>query len=159
MTMDKTRAVGHIPSGLFIVCAMNAVTGKTAGYLASWIQQVSFDPLLISLAIKPGRPAYDLIMGGNVFTINIIGSHENEYMKLFWSGYNPVENPFEKLSSRKGEAGGIILEAAKSAIECRMHSTIKPGDHVLVIAEVLNSYILHEEAAPLVHVRESGSTY
>ena len=61
----KRLAIGHIPSGLFIVCAKD--DEKIDGYLASWVQQVSFDPLLISLAIKPGRPVYDLIINGGVF--------------------------------------------------------------------------------------------
>ena len=44
---DKAQAVGHIPSGLFIVTTTDG--GKKDGYLASWVQQVSFEPLVLSL--------------------------------------------------------------------------------------------------------------
>ena len=50
---EKALAVGHISSGLFIVATKNK-DDLIDGYLASWVQQVSFSPLLISLAIKPG---------------------------------------------------------------------------------------------------------
>jgi flavin reductase (DIM6/NTAB) family NADH-FMN oxidoreductase RutF len=64
-------SVGHIPSGLFIVAVQDAQSNTIDGYLASWVQQVSFNPLIVSLAIKPGRPAYDLIKAGHTFAINI----------------------------------------------------------------------------------------
>jgi flavin reductase (DIM6/NTAB) family NADH-FMN oxidoreductase RutF len=155
----RATSVGHIPSGLFIVCAQDQHTKAVEGYLASWVQQVSFEPLMISLAIKPGRPACDLILQGNVFTVNVIGDHDNAYMEQFWSGYDPEGNPFDKLDLRRGESGGILLEAAKSAMECRLHSSARPGDHLLVIARVLKCHVLNDLAKPLVHVRETGLTY
>ncbi len=155
----KALAVGHIPSGLFLVCAQNDTTKSIDGYLASWVQQISFEPLMIAIAIKPGRPAYDLIMNDQVFTLNIIGDHDSSYIKHFWDGYDRNKNPFRHLEIRHGDFGGIILKAAKSAIECKRHSSIKPGDHELVIADVLSSCIQTEDANPLVHIRKTGADY
>ena len=66
---DKATAVGHIPSGLFIITAKDGDTNTIDGYLGSWVQQVSFEPLLLSLCVKEGRPAYDAIMAGDLFTM------------------------------------------------------------------------------------------
>jgi len=71
--------VGHIPSGLFIVSVRDPISQIIDGYLASWVQQVSFDPILIALAVKSGRPAYNLIKSGQVFCINIIGEHDKPF--------------------------------------------------------------------------------
>lgn len=152
-------SVGHIPSGLFIVAVQDAQSNTIDGYLASWVQQVSFNPLIVSLAIKPGRPAYDLIKAGHTFAINIIGDHDKSYLKHFWKGYDPTSNPFQELPYVRGENGGIILNQAKSAIECKLISSLKPGDHDIVFAEVLSSYVMSEEAKPLVHIRKSGADY
>jgi flavin reductase (DIM6/NTAB) family NADH-FMN oxidoreductase RutF len=152
-------AVGHIASGLFVICAGDYEKKAIDGYLASWVQQVSFDPLMISIAIKPGRPSYDLIMSGIVFTVNIVGHHNSSYMNYFWQGYDPKNNPFDKLQIKQGKLGGIILEAAKSAIECKMHSSSRPGDHEVVIASVLNCYVINDDSNPLVHVRKTGLDY
>ncbi len=159
LQIDKAVSVGQIPSGLFIVTVYQANNQVTDGYLASWVQQVSFDPLLISLAIKPGRPAYDLIKAGSPFTINIVGEHEKNYLKHFWKGYDPELNPFKEIPHFIGENKGLILEAAKAALECVMVSSVKPGDHEVIFAEVKASYMMNTEAKPMVHLRKSGASY
>lgn len=156
---EKAAAVGHIPSGLFIVCARDPETEKIDGYLASFVQQVSFEPLTISLAVKPGRPAYDLITSGNVFTVNVVGDHDKNYMKHFWSGYDPEKNPFAEIDHELSTDGGVKIKAAKSVIECKMASKVIPGDHEVVFAEVINSYVLNDESKPMTHVRKSGLDY
>ncbi|MES2527660.1 MAG: flavin reductase family protein [Bdellovibrionota bacterium] len=156
---DVATAVGHIPSGLFIVTVMDPETKKVDGYLASWVQQVSFNPLLISLAIKPGRPAYDLIKSGKTFTVNVVGDHDKTYLKHFWKGYDPNSNPFQDIKHAIGPNGGVTLLQAKSAIECQLVESVKPGDHEIVIAKVLSSTLMAEEAKPMVHIRKTGMDY
>lgn len=156
---DIATSVGHIPSGLFIVAVQDSATGAIDGYLASWIQQASFSPMIVSLAIKPGRPAYDLIKSGKPFAINIVGDHDKSYLKHFWKGYDPAHNPFTELPHLIGEHGGVILNQAKSAIECQMVDHTKPGDHDIIYAKVLSSYGMNDEAKPMVHIRKSGADY
>ena len=155
----SATSVGHIPSGLFIIAVSEEGGKNIDGYLASWVQQVSFKPLIVSLAVKPGRPAYELIKSGRPFAINIIGDHDKSYLKHFWKGYDPENNPFSELPIEIGQNGGVILKQAKSSIECKMISSSKPGDHDIVFAEVLSSYVMDEEAKPLVHIRKSGADY
>lgn len=156
---DKALAVGLIPSGLFIVTVSDKNSHTTDGYLASWIQQVSFSPMMISLAIKPGRPAYDLIKAGHPFTVNVVGDHDKSFLKHFWKGYDPAQNPFNELPHHFGEFGGLILDQAKAAIECVMTSSTKPGDHEIILAEVKASHVMHAESKPMVHIRKSGADY
>ncbi len=156
---DKATAVGLIPSGLFIVAVHDSETKTSDGYLASFVQQVSFNPLVVALAIKPGRPAYDLIKAGLPFAINIIGDHDKSYLKYFWKGYDPANNPFNEIPNHLGEFKGLILDQAKAALECVMIEGIKPGDHEVVFAEVKASHVMNPESKPLVHIRKSGADY
>lgn len=156
---NKAAAVGHIPSGLFIVAVNDSQSNTIDGYLASWVQQVSFNPMIIALAIKPGRPAYDLIKAGKTFAINVVGDHEKTYLKHFWKGYDPNNNPFTELPHHMGEFGGVVLDQAKSSIECVMLSAIQPGDHEVIFAEVKASHIMNIESKPMVHIRKSGADY
>jgi flavin reductase (DIM6/NTAB) family NADH-FMN oxidoreductase RutF len=159
MLIDAVAGVGHIPSGLFIVCAHNQESKIIDGYLASWIQQISFKPLMISLAIKPGRPAYDLIKAKNKFSINIVGDHDKTFLKHFWKGYSPDVNPFLEIPHEITNSGIVILNGAKTVIECTLKDSMKPGDHELVIAEVMNTYVLNADSKPMVHIRKSGMDY
>jgi flavin reductase (DIM6/NTAB) family NADH-FMN oxidoreductase RutF len=155
MKVETAQSVGHIPSGLFIVTAIE--NGEKHGYLASWVQQVSFSPLLVSFTAKAGRPGYDKIMSGEAFAINIVGDHDMQYMKHFWSGYE--ESPFGEVEHEVTEEGALVIKAAKSAIICKRVSSSKPGDHDVVIAEVVGSYHFNQEAKPKIHLRKSGLDY
>ncbi len=156
---DRAKAVGHIPSGLFIVCANDGENKD--GYLASWVQQVSFDPLMIAVAIGKGRAGYDHIMSKKTFTVNIVGKHDMNYLKHFWSGYQEEDNPFHngELDHEISDNGGIILKQAKSTIECQMVSKEIPGDHEIVFAKVIASYVHDEKAEVKTHIRKSGMDY
>lgn len=156
---DKAVAVGQVPSGLFIVAVHDEATKTIDGYLASWVQQVSFDPLMLAMAIKPGRPAYDLIKSGKPFAINIVGDHDKTYLKHFWKGYDPADNPFSVIPYQIGEKGGVLLNQAKSAMECQLVSSTQPGDHEVLFVNVLSSYQFNEEGKPMVHIRKSGASY
>ena len=152
---DISQSVGHIPGGLFIVTVVDGE--QKEGYLASWIQQASFNPLLISLAIKEGRPCYAAVMGGGIFAVNVVGKHEADYLKHFWKGYET--SPFNAIGHTISSEGALIMDKAKSAMVCRLHSHTKPGDHDIVFAEVLNSYTMNEGVKSKVHVRKSGMDY
>jgi len=156
--IEAAKAVGHIASGLFIVSARSE-SGQMDGYLASWVQQFSFSPLLVAFAISPTRPGYDSIVSGKAFTINIVGEHDTMYLKHFWKGYAPENSPFNEIEHTISPKGGLIIGAAKSALDCKMVQKIKPGDHEIVIAEVVASYSLNTESKPRVHIRKSGLDY
>lgn len=156
---EQAKAVGHIPSGLFVITTKEG--DQIDGYLASWVQQVSFSPLVVALAVSPSRPGYETLVSGKTFSINIVGDHETQYMRHFWSGYPPEKNPFKngELDFDVTEADAVRIAGAKSVIECKFLSKAQPGDHEVVFAEVTRSHILDEDAKPKVHIRKTGLDY
>tara|TARA_R110002072_G_scaffold64203_5_gene159669 strand:- start:2702 stop:3187 length:486 start_codon:yes stop_codon:yes gene_type:complete len=161
MSENKEVAVpvGNIPSGLFIVCAHDKDSDITDGFLASWVQQVSFDPLLVTLAVKPGRPCSDQILEKSTFSINIVGDHDTSYLKHFWSGYDENKNPFGELDHELTADNGVVLKAAKATLICRPKEISQPGDHNLVVAEVIASFTHEEKSKSKVHLRKTGLDY
>lgn len=149
-------AFGKIASGLFLITASEG--DRMEGYLGSWVQQVSFSPLLLSIAIRPGRPCYDLIHATRRFCVNVIGQDNGGVMKPFWSP-KPDVDPFAGLEWHRTEAGNIVLKQALAAVECEFRSAATPGDHEIVFAEAVAGLILKPEDKPLTHVRKSGLGY
>src|SRR5690606_40880378 len=94
---QAAAAVGKIPSGLFIVTSNH--NGQKEGYLGSWIQQVSFSPLLIQISMRPGRPCYDAIKAGGRFCVNVVGQKNGGMMKPFWNP-DKFPDPFAELDHR-----------------------------------------------------------
>ncbi len=159
--MSFEQAVAKIPSGLFIVCTKSSKNDDAVldGYLASWIQQVSFSPMLITLAVKQGRPSFDSIMEGEPFTVNIVGEHDKSFLKHFWKGYDPNNNVFKEVPHSISQSGEIILTGALSHFTAKKVSSSKPGDHHLVVAEVISGELLVQETKPNVHIRKSALDY
>jgi flavin reductase (DIM6/NTAB) family NADH-FMN oxidoreductase RutF len=149
-------AVGKIPSGLFIVTTF--LEGRKEGYLGSWIQQVSFSPLLIQIAIRPGRPCYEAIKSHGRFCINIVGQKNGGMMKPFWNP-DATPDPFLDLEWSLSERGNILLGSALAVVECEMRSSSTPGDHELVCGEAVDGKIFQPEDKSLTHVRKSGLGY
>ena len=60
-------ALGRIPSGLFIVTYF---TGPAeSAMLASWVQQCSFDPPALTMAVKQGRGISEWLTDGAPFAV------------------------------------------------------------------------------------------
>lgn len=149
-------AFGKIPSGLYIITACEG--DRKEGYLGSWVQQVSFNPLLLSLAIRPGRPCYDLIHATGRFCVNVIGQNNAGVMKPFWSP-KPDADPFAGLAWARSGSGNIFLSNAVSYLDCEFRSAAMPGDHEIIFAEAVGGAIIQAEDKPLTHVRKSGLGY
>ena len=155
--MVDPAPAGKIPSGLFIITVTEAETRE--GFLASWVQQASFEPLLISMAMKPDRPMLERILRVGHFCLNVIGHHNNGVMKPFWGMLKPGEDPFLGLDYEITARGNLLLSDSLAALECEVRGTSQPGDHVIVFGEVVESRLLQPEDKPMIHVRKTAATY
>src|SRR6266849_1718649 len=68
--MADPLPVGKILSGLFVVTASR--DSRREGFLASWIQQASFQPLMLSMAVQADRPILDFLRAAGKFCVNVI---------------------------------------------------------------------------------------
>ena len=58
-TLDPIAAVlGRTPSGIFVLTA-RAADGRETGMLASWVQQASFEPPMVTVAVNRKRFLHD----------------------------------------------------------------------------------------------------
>jgi flavin reductase (DIM6/NTAB) family NADH-FMN oxidoreductase RutF len=158
MTHDQSlaAALGRVPSGLFILTVGHG--GQETGMLASWVQQCSFDPPQISLAVKPGRYAADLLTNKAAFVVNILAVGENNLLRHFGKGFGPGEPAFTGLDVHPTDEGVPVLRSALAHLDCRLVDRFKVGDHDIIIGKVVAGR-LHAESQPAVHIRKSGAHY
>src|SRR5262245_64122893 len=94
-------ALGRVPSGLFILTYAN---GKVeTGLLASWVQQCSFQPPRISVAVKPSREIAALLAPGVALTLNILKDGQTEMIANFSKGFAYNDKAFAGLEIVRGE--------------------------------------------------------
>ena len=149
-------ALGRIPSGLFVVTARRGEV--ETGMLASWVQQCSFEPPQITLAIKRGRDLGAWLAEGVPFAVNILDDSQTDMIGHFGRGFTLSEPAFEGLAVERSPAGAVVLREALAYLECRVQSFLPAGDHDLFIALVVGGRLLNEGQS-MVHVRKSGRHY
>jgi flavin reductase (DIM6/NTAB) family NADH-FMN oxidoreductase RutF len=155
----KQIVVGHIPSGLFVVTVQNQETKEYEGFLASWVQQASFEPLMVSLCIKDGRPGIKTVLNKSPFCINIVGKDRTEYLSHLKKINKNGENPLKKIPHKKVAGKGVFIDGAKSVIICKAKEISHPGDHYLITAEVIEGVILNSNTSSETYLRNEGSHY
>jgi flavin reductase (DIM6/NTAB) family NADH-FMN oxidoreductase RutF len=149
-------ALGRIPSGLFILTAKQGEA--ETGMLVSWVQQCSFEPPQITLALKRGRGVADWLKHSAPFVLNILDSSQTDMVIHFGRGFELDEPAFTGVDvKRRGELPPIVSEAL-AYLECRSVSRHALGDHDLLVGEVVGGKML-SEGQPMVHVRKSGLHY
>ena len=149
--------VGKIPSGLFIVTVADGDSRE--GFLASWIQQASFEPLMLSIAMEPERLVLERIREVGCFCVNVVGHHNNGLLKPFWGGAREGVNPLDLVETLTTPRGNVVLSDSMASLECELRETVQAGDHVIVFGEVVETRLLKPEDKPMTHVRKTGASY
>ena len=126
--------------------------------LASWVQQCSFDPPQISVALKPDRDIASWLTAGANFTLNVLDDTQTDMIAHFGKGYRASEPAFQGLEIEHLEASGPVLCEALAYLQCQVVGRFSGGDHDLVIGRVVRGEMLGE-GHPMVHVRKSGMHY
>lgn len=157
MSQKKISAlVGSIPSGLFIVTIRH---GQDRGaFLASWIQQTSFQPPMVTMAMAKDRPIGNWFVQNRLFGIHILSDHHKKLLKHF---ANPPMDPiqiFDGLSTHPSMRGVPVLTESIGMLECSVMHRISTGDHELVVGEVVDAHEF-ENTKPRVHIRKNGFQY
>jgi flavin reductase (DIM6/NTAB) family NADH-FMN oxidoreductase RutF len=149
-------ALGRIASGLFILTARNGDT--ETGMLCSFVQQCSFDPPQLSVALKPDRDVTTWLTEGAGFVLNILDRDQTDMVAHFGRGFKLGEPAFAGLDVERTADMPPVLTEALACLHCRVVARHPAGDHDLFIAQVIAGRMLSEEH-PMVHVRKSGLHY
>ncbi|MCB1215065.1 MAG: flavin reductase family protein [Deltaproteobacteria bacterium] len=151
------KALGRLPSGLAILTT--AYQDQRSAMLVSWFQQCSFDPPMISVAIKRGRAAEGALGAIKKFVLNLLHSEQKNMLAHFGKGFAPDQDPFVGIDIKQGPQTGLpVLEHSLAYLECQVRHVYDASDHQLVIGEVVGGH-LQEAGEPMIHLRKSGFHY
>src|SRR5438270_5423709 len=103
-------ALGRVPSGMFILTARHGEA--ETGMLASWVQQCSFEPPLLSVAIRRGREVTGWLTPGASFTLNVLDDAQTDMVAHFGRGFDPGQPAFTGLEVLRPDGGAPVLADA-----------------------------------------------
>ena len=154
-------ALGRIPSGLFILTARLGGDdgGRETGMLASWVQQCSFDPPQVSVAVRRDRDILAWLTPGAAFTLNQLAEGQNSFLGHFGKGFALDQPAFTGLKVDRPAGEGPILLDALGHLLCRVAGRVAAGDHDTLVGQVVGGRLNQADGKPMVHVRKNGLRY
>jgi len=160
MTEDQKhsigRALGRVVSGVYILTARH--NDQASAIMASWVQQASFDPPVVAVAIAKNRPISKIIRESNRLGLSIVPNDDKSLMKHY-ARLKANDDPFAGMNVKESPRGLPIMADALAFMDCRLMSICDfGGDHELFIAEVLSGDTLREGRA-FAHQRGNGFHY
>ncbi|MCA9061258.1 MAG: flavin reductase, partial [Planctomycetaceae bacterium] len=152
-------AVGRIPSGVFILVAGNGA-GATTGLLASWIQQASFSPPQVTVAVNQSRYLNEWLTDGSSVTLNQVAKGDNSLFRHFGKGFEPDADAFAGVEHVPASNGLPTLPIALSVLQGTVSGRMDAGDHVIYLIDVTDGMIQATDGSePYVHLRKNGLSY
>jgi flavin reductase (DIM6/NTAB) family NADH-FMN oxidoreductase RutF len=151
---ELARALGRVPSGLFVVSAGGG--GEVLGVLASWVQQAGFAPPALTVALRAGRAILERIRADGTFCVSILRDDDRANLARFARG--DEAGAFAGAKTAIAGNGVPYLADSHAMLACRLRGEAAWSDHVIVCGEVLEGR-RHDDASPRVHVRENGLSY
>ena len=141
MKDEYLKILGKMTYGIYVLTS--AADQVINGMIASWVSQVSYDPLLLMVAIHRNRYTHDLINKNGFFALNIISTSQKDYLKRF-KGPDP-ELKFSSVKWEKGITGVPVLNGCIGYMECKVKDTYAPGNHTLFVGKVVAGKFISDE--------------
>ena len=158
--MPMLRAVGKIPSGLFVLTAGQGP--QMCAMLVSFVQQLSMEPICIGAAVHKDRAIGKAIEHGGGFTLNICHAGDRALLRRFAGrSFMGDAAALKDLPSRHLPNGAVVLTEACAYVCCERPRVLDfGGDHLLYVGIAADGDVLTpDDARPMVHVRHDGSKY
>ena len=138
MKNEWIQALGKLTYGIYVLTT--SYKEKINGMIASWVSQVSYDPLLIMVAVHPNRYSHHLIEQSGCFALHVLASEQTSFLSRFKG--SDIEAKFLSIEWGRGETGCPILKDCIAAFECKVRDKYIPGNHTLFLAEVIAAQVI-----------------
>jgi flavin reductase (DIM6/NTAB) family NADH-FMN oxidoreductase RutF len=118
------------------------------GMTASWITQLSMEPVLIGVGIDNDAVTHRLISEGGSFTVNLWDADDT---RVFVKFSKPADDDGTSLNGRPVRAatsGAPVFEEAVAWMDCQVRHTLDLGTHTLFVGEVVDAGINRDDARP-----------
>lgn len=143
MKEEWVRALGSMTYGIYVLTSF--YKEEINGMIASWVSQVSYDPLLIMVAVHPNRYSHNLIAKSSCFALHVLAGDQSNLLGRF-KGPDPKAK-FSSLPWQRGRTGCPVLKECIAYFECRVTAEYTPGNHTLFLGEVLEARMLNRGKA------------
>ncbi len=157
---DETvnRVLWKIPN---VLCLIGASSGdEWNGMTASWVTQVSMEPVLVAVSVDRQAVTHRLISEGRAFTVNLWSRTDTRPFVAFSKPVRREGNTLNGRPVRTGLTGAPIFEEAIAYLDCRLRQAVDCGTHTLFLGEVVDcGFQGGGEDAPVARMEDTRMHY
>ncbi len=138
------RLTWKIPNAL-------ALIGSRAGdernaMTASWITQLSMEPVLIGVGVDNTAVTHRLISEGGSFTVNLWNSEDTRVFVKFSKPAAYADGTLNGRAVREAATGAPVFDEATAWMDCEVRHAFDLGTHTLFVGELVDGAIQVDEA-------------
>ncbi len=142
------EAMARFASGVTVVTARDPEHGLV-GFTASAFASLSLTPPLVAVCLDRRNDSFPAFRDATHIAISMLAKDQADVARRFatrgadkFGGGPTIEGEVTRLP---------LVPGAIAQLECRMHSQLDGGDHLILVGEVLRAVSF--DAEPLVHFR------
>jgi len=143
MKEEWIQALGSMTYGIYVLTSFHKE--EVNGMIASWVSQVSYDPLLMMVAVHPNRYSHNLITKSGCFALHVLAADQSNLLGRF-KGPDPKAK-FSSIKWQPGRTGCPVLKECIAYFECEVTGEHTPGNHTLFLGEVIAARMLKGKKA------------
>jgi flavin reductase (DIM6/NTAB) family NADH-FMN oxidoreductase RutF len=140
------RVTWKIPNALVLIGSRSGE--ERNGMTATWVTQLSMEPVLIGVGIDNNAVTHRLVRDGGSFTVNLWSSEDT---KVFVKFSKPASYEGSALNGRPvhdAPSGAPVFDEALAWIDCEVRQSLDLGTHTLFVGEVVAAGINDDDARP-----------
>jgi flavin reductase (DIM6/NTAB) family NADH-FMN oxidoreductase RutF len=137
------KVTWKIPSALVLIGSASG--DETNAMTASWVNQLSMDPVLIGVGIDNKAVTHRLISSGGSFTVNLWSAEDTRVFVKFSKPANHQDGALNDRPVTVGATGAPIFDEAVAWLECSVRKSIDFGTHTLFAGEVVGAGVNDDE--------------
>jgi flavin reductase (DIM6/NTAB) family NADH-FMN oxidoreductase RutF len=140
------RVTWKIPNALALVGSRAG--DEWNGMTASWISQLSMEPVLIGVGVDNKAVTHRLITEGGSFSVNLWSSEDTRPFVKFSKPASKDGMTLNDRPIRESVTGAPIFEEAIAWMDCAVRQAIDLGTHTLFIGEIISAGVNDDDARP-----------
>ncbi len=138
------RLTWKIPNALALIGSRSGE--ERNGMTASWITQLSMEPVLIGVGVDNTAVTHRLISEGGSFTVNLWNADDTRVFVKFSKPAAYADGTLNGRPVREATTGAPVFTEAIAWMDCEVRHAIDLGTHTLFIGELVDGDIHVDEA-------------
>ena len=153
----KKKVLRRIQYGMYV---LTSKFGDDVGAgTVNWLSQCSFNPPMVMVGLKKDSHLLEIVKQARSFVANVVGKNQKDLAASFFRPNQPVDMKINGYSFQYSAGGGLILVDAPAWFECNVTDWLDRGDHLVVVAEVINCGQSQHPEEDTILLRDTGWSY